>query len=187
MGTRRIEYGDCSFVPPEGFVVQEEASYFSSDTSTGAELVDRRKSPLCITLASTAVYPDVPDFSESPADMNPDAYPVTLTLNTFVAHFTASALDYSRNAGEELKKHFTDFQTDFCQEDTVGEFPAARSQFSYLTNFRIFQLQFAWLANAVLVTTTMTVTESGLEKGWTDLKNFVESVYLYSFDKPDPC
>ena len=176
MDTRQVKYGGCSFVPPEGFVIQEEASYFSSDASTGAELVDRRKSPLCITLAGTAVYPDVPDFSESPADMNPDAYPVTLTLNTFVAHFTASALDYLRNAGEELKKHFTDFQIDFCQEDTVGGFPAARSQFSYLTNFRIFQLQFAWLVNAMLVTTTMTVTESGVQKGWDDLRKFVESV-----------
>lgn len=178
MGGRLIEYGGCSFVSPEGFVIQEEASYVSSDTSTELELFDRRKSPLCITLASTAVYPDVPDFSESPEDMNPDAYPVTLTLNTFVAHFTASALDYLRNAGEELKKHFTDFRTDFCQETTVGEFPAARSQFSYVTNFKIFQLHYAWLADAVLVTTTMTVTESGVEKGWADLRNFVESVTI---------
>ncbi len=176
MGTRRVEYGGCSFVPPEGFVVQEEASYFSSDTSTGAELVDRRKSPLCITLASTAVYPDVPDFSESPEDMAPDAYPVTLTLNTFVAHFTASALDYLRHTGEELEKHFTDFQTDFCEEATVGELPAARAQYSLLTNFRIFQLHYAWLVHSVLVTVTMTVTESEVEKGWSDLRAFVESV-----------
>jgi hypothetical protein len=158
MSSRRVQYGLCSFVPPEGFVIQSEASFGGSDSSSGAKLLDGRKSPLCITLTSTAVHPEVVDFSESPADMNPDA------------------LHYLRNAGEELKKHFTDFQTDFCQEDTVGEFPAARSQFSYLTNFRIFQLQFAWLANAMLVTTTMTVTESGLEKGWGDLRDFVESV-----------
>ena len=176
MSSQRVQYGYCSFVPPEGFVIQNEASFGGSDSSSGAKLLDGRKSPLCITLTSTAVHPEVVDFSESPADMNPDAYPVTLTLNTFVTHFAASALHYLRNAGEELKKHFTDFQTDFCQEDTVGEFPAARSQFSYLTNFRIFQLQFAWLANAVLVTTAMTVTESGLEKGWGDLRDFVESV-----------
>jgi hypothetical protein len=176
MAVRRIEYGGCSFVPPEGFVIQEEASYVSSDTSTGAEVFDRRKSPLCITLASTAVYPDVPDFSESPKDMNPDAYPVTLTLNTFVAHFTASALNYLRNTGEELEKHFSAFQTDFCEEATVGEFPAACAQYSLVTNFRIFQLHYAWLANSVLVTATMTVTESGSARGWTDLRNFVESV-----------
>jgi len=176
MSSQRVQYGYCSFVPPEGFVIQNEASFGGSDSSNGANLLNGRKSPLCITLTSTAVHPEVPDFSESAADMNPDAYTVTVTLNTFVAHFAASALDYLHNAGAELKKHFTDFQTDFCEEDTVGEFPAARSQFSYLTNFRIFQLQFAWLANAVLVTTTMTVTESGLEKGWTDLRKFVESV-----------
>lgn len=178
MAVRRIEYGGCSFVPPEGFVIQEEASYVSSDTSTGAEVFDRRKSPLCITLASTAVYPDVPDFSESPKDMNPDAYPVTLTLNTFVAHFTASALDYLRNTGAELEKHFSAFRTDFCEETTVGEFPAARAQYSLVTNFRIFQLHYAWLVNSVLVTATMTVTESGSARGWTDLQNFVESVTI---------
>jgi hypothetical protein len=176
MGGRRIEYSGCSFVPPEGFVIQEEASYVSSDTSTAAEVFDRRKSPLCITLASTAVYPDVPDFSESPKDMNPDAYPVTLTLNTFVAHFTASALDYLRNAGEELKKHFSAFRTDLCEEAKVGEFPAARAQYSLVTNFRIFQLHYAWLVNSMLVTATMTVTESGVEKGWGNLRAFVESV-----------
>jgi hypothetical protein len=110
--------------------------------------------------------------------MNPDAYPATLTLNTFVAHFTASALDYLRNTGEVLKKHFKSFQTDFCKEDKVGGSQAARAQCSYVTNFRIFQLHFAWLANAVLVTATMTVTESGVEKGWADLRSFVESVTI---------
>lgn len=178
MSSQRVQYGYCSFVPPAGFVIQDKASFVGSDSAKGAVLSDGRKSPLCITLSSTTVHPHVPDFSQSPEDMNPDAYTVTLTLNTFVAHFAASALDYLRNAGKELEKHFTDFQTDFCREDAVGEFPAARSQSSYLTNFRIFQLQFAWLANAVLVTTTMTVPESGLEKGWTDLRNFVESVTI---------
>jgi hypothetical protein len=176
MGGRRIDYGGCSFVPPEGFVIQEEASYVSSDTSTGAGHVDGSKSPLCITLASTAVYPEVPDFSESPEDMNPDAYPVTLTLNTFVAHFAASALNYLRKTGEELEKHFSAFQTDFCEQATVGEFPAARAQYCLVTNFKIFQLHYAWLVNSMLVTTTMTVTESGVARGWIDLRNFVESV-----------
>ena len=107
--------------------------------------------------------------------MDPDVYPVALTLNTFVAHFTVSALDYLRNAAEELKKHFTSFQIDFFEEDTVGEFPAARAQCSFVTNFRIYQLHFSWLVNAMLVTATMTVTESGTAKGWRDLREFVES------------
>jgi hypothetical protein len=176
MSSRRVQYGYCSFVPPEGFIIQNEASFGGSDSANGANLLNGRKSPLCITLTSTAVHPEVVDFSESPDDMNPDAYPVTLTLNTFVAHFTVSALDYLRRASEELKKHFVGFRIDVCEDDTVGEFPAARAQYSLVTNFRIFQLHYAWLANAVLVTTTMTVTESGVEKGWGDLRDFVESV-----------
>ena len=178
MGARRVQYGGCSFVPPDGFVIQEEASFGRSDTPTGEAFAQKRKSPLCVTLTSRAVHPDVVDFSESPEDMNPDAYPATLTLNTFVAHFTASALDYLRNAGEVLKKHFKSFQTDFCKEDKVGGSQAARAQCSYVTNFRIFQLHFAWLANAVLVTATMTVTQSGVEKGWAELRSFVESVTI---------
>lgn len=176
MGARRIEYSGCSFVPPEGFIIQKEGSFGEADSAKSTELFNRRKSPLCITLASTAVYPDVPDFSESPEDMNPNAYPVTLTLNTFVAHFTASALDYLRNTGEELEKHFSAFRTNFCEEATVGEFPAARAQYSLVTNFRILQLHYAWLVNSMLVTATMTVTKSGSARGWTDLRNFVESV-----------
>lgn len=178
MSSRRVQYGYCSFVPPEGFVIQNEASFGGSDSSSGVKWLDGRKSPLCITLTSTAVYPEVVDFSESPKDMNPDAYPVTLTLNTFVAHFTASALDYLHNTGAELEKHFSAFRTDFCEEATVDEFPAARAQYSLVTNFRIFQLHYAWLANSILVTATMTVTESGSAKGWTDLRNFVESVTI---------
>jgi hypothetical protein len=178
MGARRVQYGGCSFVPPEGFVIQEEASFGRSNASMSEDFVQRRKSPLSITLISTAVHPDVVDFSESPKDMNPDAYPATLTLNTFVAHFTASALDYLRNTGEVLKKHFKSFQTDFCKEDRVGRLPAAQAQYSYVTNFRIFQLHFAWLVSAVLVTATMTITESGVEKGWADLRGFVESVTI---------
>ncbi|MCG6916919.1 MAG: hypothetical protein LJE89_05150, partial [Deltaproteobacteria bacterium] len=85
MGARRVRYGGCSFVQPDGFVIQEEASFGSADTFSDSDFVEKRKSPLSITLISTAVHPDVVGFSESPEDMNPDAYPVTLTLNTFVA------------------------------------------------------------------------------------------------------
>ena len=178
MGARRVEYGGCSFVPPDGFVIQEEASFGRSSASVSEEFVPRTKSPFSVTLTSTAVHPDVVDFSESPEDMNPDAFPTTLTLNAFVAHFTGSALDYLHNTGEVLKKHFKNFQTDFCKEDKIGGLAAARAQCSYLTNFRIFQLHFAWRVSAVLVTATMTVPESGVVKGWADLRTFVESVTI---------
>lgn len=178
MSSGRVQYGYCSFIPPEGFVIQTEASFGDPDSPNDAKLLDGRKSPLCITLSSTAVHPEVPGFSESAADMNPDVYPVSLTLNTFVAHFAVSALDYLRRASEEFKKHFAGFQIDFCEADTVGEFPAARAQISYVSNFRIYQLHLAWLVNAMLVTATMTVTESGMAKGWKDLREFVESVTI---------
>jgi len=68
------------------------------------------------------------------------------------------------------------FQMDYCKSDVIGEFPAACCQYSFLTNFRIYRLNFAWIINEMLVTSTMTVTEFGVEKGWVDLRSFVPSV-----------
>jgi hypothetical protein len=181
MADRRVYYGGCSFVPPDGFVLQKEASLPSPDTSKEAGLFYKRKVPVCITLTNTAVHPDVADISEFPEDMNPDAYPVILTLNTYVNRFTGSALHYLRNAGEVLKNHFTDFHIDFYEEDRVGEFPGARAQYSFVTHFKIFQLHVAWLAHGILATSTTIVTESGLKKGWADLRSFVETVRIDAF------
>lgn len=176
MTARRIRFGGCSFIPPEGFSLQEKASIVHSDASCCRDRILQTKPTVSITLINTVTHPDVPDYSESPEDMNPDAYPPTLTLSTVPGHGNASPLNYLRNTGEVLKSHFKDFKEDFCRNEMLGKFPAACSQESFLTNFRIFRLNFAWLINEILMTSTMTVTESKVEKGWTDLRKFVASV-----------
>jgi hypothetical protein len=178
MTSRRIHYGRCSFVPPHGFVLQKGASLEHPPSSNHIQCFGKEQASVCITLTSSAVHHDVPDFSESPEDMNPDAYPATLILTTLLAQQSVSPLDHLRHTAEVLKGHFEGFRMDFCEKDIVGEFPAARSQGSFVTNFRIFRLNYAWAVNGMLFTSEMTLTESGVEKGWTDLRKFVESVSL---------
>ena len=172
----RIRFGGCSFIPPEGFIVQEEASLADPSASTCEDCFNETKLSVSVTLISTAVHPEVPDYSESPEDMNPDAYPPTLTLTTFPECCNVSPRDHLRNTGEVLKDHLEGFKTNYCKNDVVGGFPAARSQYSFQTNFRILRLNLAWIIHGMLVTSTMTLTESGREKGWRDLRKFAESV-----------
>ncbi len=110
--------------------------------------------------------------------MDPDAYPVSMILTTFVAE-NVSPLAYLLEACKVYQDHFNDFKVHFSREDRVGKFPAALSQYSYETNFRLFSLNFAWLTDEQeLVTAMTTVPASGLVKGWDNLRRFVESVRL---------
>lgn len=177
MTSKRIQIGRCSFIPPEGFVVQKEASLTSPHPSGYMTCADGT-TPICITLTSTKVYPDVPDFSNCPEDMNPVAYPVSITLTTFMAHGNAHPMDHLRKTDQVLQGHFKNFKIGFYKKYMVGKYQAARSQCSFVTNFRIFRLNFAWLAEKELVVSSMMVTESGVEKGWNNLRRFVESVRL---------
>jgi hypothetical protein len=176
MNGHRIHYGGCSFVPPEGLVLQQEASLEQPPSYDGLPCQNSVKTPVSITLISSTVHPDLPDISESPEDMNPDAYPTMLTLTTPGVSSGTSPLSFLHDTGEVLKNHLAGFRMDFCKNDMVGKFPAARAQFSFSTNFRIFRLDFAWLVDEMMATSTMTLTESGVENGWTHLRRFVESV-----------
>ena len=177
MSEERIQFGGCSFIPPEGFVVEQNASLEKAALSNSEQCCDRTNRSICITLISTAVHPDVPDYSDSPDDMTPDAYPATLTLTTFPGQRSVSPLAHLRNTEKVLKDHLQRYQIDYLESETIGgSLAAARSQSSFVTNFRIFRLNYAWAVNGVLFTSTMTVTESGVEKGWTDLRRFVDSV-----------
>ncbi len=177
MTSKRIQVGRCSFIPPEGFVVQKEASITSPHPSGYMTCTDGT-TPICITLTSTKVYPDVPDFSNCPEDMNPVAYPVSITLTTFMAHGNTCPVDHLRKTDQVLQGHFKNFKISFYKKYMVGKYQAALSQCSFVTNFRIFRLNFTWLAEKELLVSTMMVTEQGVERGWNDLRRFVESVRL---------
>lgn len=177
MTSKRIQVGRCSFIPPEGFVVQKEASITSPHPSGYMTCTDGT-TPVCITLTSTKVYPDVPDFSNCPEDMNPVAYPVSITLTTFMAHGNAYPMDHLRKTDQVLQGHFKNFKISFYKKYMVGKYQAALSQCSFVTNFRIYRLNCAWFAEKELFVSTMMVTEPGVERGWNDLRRFVESVRL---------
>ena len=177
MTSKQIQVGRCSFIPPEGFVVQKESSLTSPHPSGYMTCADGTI-PICITHTSTKIYPDVPDFSNCPEEMNPVAYPVSITLTTFMAHGNAHPMDHLRKTDQVLQGHFKNFKIGFYKKYMVGKYQAALSQCSFVTNFRIYRLNCAWFAEKELLVSTMMVTESGVEKGWNDLRRFVESVHL---------
>ena len=178
MHSRQIQCGRCSFVLPEGFIVQERASYVNEHPSGSMHGIHGAKVPICITLTSTAVHPGAPVFSLRPEDMNPDAYPVNITLTTLMAPSDVQPLDHLRKTADVLRRYYKGFEVSFCKRSRVGEYPAARAQCSFVTNFKIFQLSIVWLVDKELVTCTMMVPESGVEKGWKDLRKFVDSIRL---------
>lgn len=175
---QRIQYGRCSFVLPDGFIVQEGASHVNPHSPGSMHCVDGAKVPVCITLTSTAVHPGEPVFSLRPEDMNPDAYPVSITLTSLMAPNDACPLDHLRKGADVLRGYYKGFKVGYCKKSRVGEYPAARAQCSFVTNFKIFQLIIAWLVDKELVTCTMMVSESGVEKGWKELQRLVDSVSL---------
>lgn len=176
MTSRRIQYGRCSFVPPEGFVLVEKASSPGATSPGCSHCGEAAKEPVSITLAGTAAYTGAPDYSKNPEDMNPDAYPVSITLVTLSK--SVSPWDYLHETSSALRECLNDFAMHFCGKDRIGEYEAAWTQCSFQSNFRIFLLTFAWIADGELVAATMTVTDSGVGKGWKNLHRFVESVRL---------
>jgi hypothetical protein len=174
----RVIYGRCTFHLPDGFAILHEASHPHSGSLSCIHNNPCKKVPLCITLTRSGVHPGVPDFSESPDDMRPEAYPASISLTTNMSMIHGRPLEHLRRTEQVLQRYFNDFKIDFCKKDTVGEFAAARAQSSFATNFRLYRLNFAWLADQELATATMTVAESGTEKGWIDLRRFVDSIRL---------
>jgi hypothetical protein len=172
-----IQYGRCSFVLPDGFIVQERASYIQAHPYGPVDL-HGKKMPICITLTSTAVHPDVPVFSLLPEDMNTEAYPVNITLTSRMATSGAHPLHHLRKTVDVFRECYKGFEVGFCKKTRVGDYRAAHAQCSFLTNFTIFQLIIVWLVDKELVTCTMMVPESGVEKGWNTVRMFVDSVRL---------
>ena len=178
MNQHRIRYGRCSFVLPDGFIVQERASRVNAQPSGSLYCIDGAKAPVCITLTSTNLHPRAPVFSLLSEDMNPDAYPASITLTSRMAPTDACPFDHLRKTADVFQSHYKGFEVGFCQRSRVGEYPAARAQYSFITNFKIFQLLIVWLVDRELVTCAMMVSESGVEKGWKELEGFVDSIRL---------
>jgi len=129
--------------------------------------LDNPKDPVCITITDTSVQ--APDS---------EAFPLNIVLVTLVNITDMKPLEYLNAKLEELQKHLDEFEIDFCKKDKVHCNPAACSQNSFMSNFKIYQIEILWALDQELVSVSMMVTESKLEKGWGDLRSFVESVKL---------
>jgi len=170
----RQKYGDCSFITPDEYELQPEASMVTQ--YTGPDNFHYTEQSICITLANTAIKFTGSDLSENPEEMDPDLFPISINLFTQMAKHNADHLEYLRNNIEILRPFFNDFQADPCHEETIGDLKAALCQCSFLSNFRIYWLMIIWVADSMLVSATTMVPESGVQKGWKDIRRFVESV-----------
>jgi len=175
MASRRIEYGRLSFMPPEGFSVLEDASILGYKPGADHDSGDPG-TPATVTLIGTAAHPGVPDYSESPSDMNPNAYPASITLS--INEPGGSPMACLHSMERVMKSHFTGYEVHFFKNAKIGDLPAARSQSAYKSNFKIFRLNYAWHMNSQIVTACLTVSESSVRKGWNDLLAFAASIRL---------
>ena len=174
MPSERRTYGNCSFIVPDGFDVPGDASLLNSRMPGRQHPSPESKTFLSITLSSTIGHADVPDYSESPKDLAPHAFPASITLT--LHKYAGFPFVFLRNTEAVLQEHFKDFKIYFCNKDKVGKCTAARSQSSYNNNFEIFRLSYAWRTDSGLAVATLMVAKAGLIKGWKDLRRFVTSI-----------
>ncbi len=180
----RIHFGRCSFIAPTGFTLQQQASVTNDYTNTDGETDKSKpssfdaKSPLTITLSNCKIPSVTPICSNKATDMKPEAYPASICLTTLPISVINTPLAYLQQSNEALKFANINYQLDFCREELFKAQPAACSQSWLQTNFKIFQLSLSWLNNDELIITTLSVSESGVEKGWMNLRSFADSVVL---------
>lgn len=175
MTARRCQFGRCSFVPPEGFILESGASRNDfSDTACGCEST---LPPVCLTLSAPRVRPVVPEISENPEHLISRAYPVVITLTTQVAP-GLSPLDFLGQTITVLQDSLDGFNICYCRETRIGHHPAAASEYSFQSVFRLHHLSLAWHMGLELATATLAVPTAGVEKSWEDLRRFAESVRL---------
>jgi hypothetical protein len=177
MNERRVQHGGCSFVPPDGFTVQELPAGGASETSSCCNDGGGEAAGICVTLTSSPSLPEIPLISADPRDRRADLYPSSITL-TLLAGQRGHPLAYLRNAEEVLERHFDHFEVQLCQEDRVGAQKAARSQSLFVSNLKLFRLTYAWITDTGLLTATMMVAEPGVDSGWETLRRFVDSIRL---------
>jgi hypothetical protein len=163
---RRVQLGSCTFELPSGFEIQKDASPVGGETAC-----HHGTPPVCITLTKIPVVPHRPESSRK---LDPDRYPVSITLSLHAGQ-GGHPLAYLRNTEAVLERHFSGFSIDFCEQARLGQLNAARSQSSYFTQLRIYRLSYAWLSDHGLASATMMTPPSRVETGWVTLRRLAES------------
>ncbi|MBF0226461.1 MAG: hypothetical protein HQK76_13480 [Desulfobacterales bacterium] len=176
---QRIQYGRCSFIPPVGFVIEKEASPLNFHaTGCCINCSDSIKKPVIITLTLAEDRKGLPTFLPFIQEMDPDAYPTSITLTTNIILDTSCPLEYLNNNINVMQRYIKNFKIYFCEKWDIGDYPAARAQCSFITNFNIFQLSFSWVIEKDILVSTMMVAESKVDKAWKELENLALSVKL---------
>ncbi len=177
----RVQHGRCSFELPEGFEFLIEGSVRQTPNLASLSYEGAQASPLVITLTPPKDdhSPRVGLFDQL-GELDINKFPPSIVLYTYKTWKETCPLQYSRSIAQSFREHADHLKVDFCEEDKVGKWLASRSQFSFVTNFRIYHLSYVWVTDKDLVVATMMNTEPCLEKSWKLLRRFIESVKFRS-------
>jgi len=164
-----MQYGRCSFEIPQGFELLESGSRLT-DNFHGDNTV-------CITLISK--YSNIacePLLSEHLEDLNIGAFPATLMLNTFISGKNPNPGAYAQLKARELGKHLEQFKIVFCKPHKIRENTGVKAQFSFVTNFKMEQIQIIWAVKSELAVTSMVTSSININAKWELMEDFVESI-----------
>ena len=180
MEANRMEYGRCSFNLPEGYEVDEQASPILGAIPEDMLCLDNPREPVTLTISRVQEDEEPEEFNEYSEELDLGKFPLNISVTTLTSQFNDDPLEYLQKADEALEESLEGYDVQFCKNDRVGDYPAASGQSSFVSNFLIYRLSIAWLYDAELVVAAILTPKNFLEKSWTDLRGFVESLKFTS-------
>ena len=171
----RMTRGRCSFELPEGFRLVE------SPDKDGGPRCQACSGQVDQWISVTLVMEDAKDPQElsfEPRDMDPAAYPMSLSLTSVPGGVGGNPMQHAKQIRDVLGGRLQGFKTKLMQECEVSKSPGAKAWFSFETNFRLDQLIYIWKLGGDTAKAIMSVAEVQVEDAWPLLTRFVESVEL---------
>lgn len=172
MTSKSITHGNYCFILPDDFVLFQPSTIAPEHTRSAC---GHGHTPLCLTLTKVISGNGTPEYPEYSNSYKLSNYPETILITSLPKTATESPLAFLRNSDALLSHQFTGFKTDFHKTVESNKQDLAMSQSSFLTNFRIFRLCYAWFLNDDVLICTLTTHEQGIDNGWPVLERFVNS------------
>lgn len=166
-----MQFGRCFFKMPPGFELLEPGSRLTCNYDDN--------NTICITLISK--YSNIacePLLSENPQDLNIGAFPAVLMFNTFISEQNPNPEAYAQLKAKELAKHLDQFQIVFCNPCKIRENKGVKVQFSFVTNFKMEQIQIIWAVKSEIAVTSMITSCCNINNKWRLMEEFAESIRL---------
>lgn len=180
MEANRMEYGRCSFILPNHYEVDEQASPILDEIPESMLCLDDPREPVTLTISRILEHEEPEEYNEFSEELDMEAFPLSISVTTLTSQFNDDPLEYLQKADAALEESLEGYDVQFCKNDRVGDYPAASGQSSFVSNFLIYRLSIAWLYDAELIVAAILTPENFIEKSWTDLRGFAESLKFIS-------